>query len=584
MFSGRWWFAARRILPSGVVECSREFAEGFTAFAAIILPQAFATFTFTCCCSFDTVQTPARNGICLAKLNEIAMAATKEKEKAASKRKSEEKAKKAPNSEAQKASSLSQEFVVDSDEEDAAPEDRGVKKVVTPKRSKETAATAKKPAPAKAPSSSEEDDEDEEDDDDDDESMPDAPAPAKPTENQPPKVNGVKRTAEQQSEDDESEEDSEEEESDEPKAKRAKSGDEAESSEEEDDEEEEGNESSAEEAPVPAPAPVSRPRTQQAPPEPPKSIPAPPYDPPAGYAPLDFSNEAADDQFSEHSLASKQIWHITAPSNVPLSSVKEVALDSMKSAKVVLSHNGTDYVLNEATIGDDAPSVFVPGKDGYTPMKRRVDKTLHLQQKIVLPNLSKRQASQAEGSAAAADVAKAAVSTVRPQPKGLRMRYKPIGFGAGQPGMHLSAEEANGRAEQAGFQFPKTLGPSEPRMPTEVEKTVGGEAPAKKKKKKKDKANEVSADNHESSKQSVAGTELSRQKGTSETVALQPAKKVVMPETVDQDVEMVDADQAEKAGKGEKDEKIRKEEKARLKEEKRKRKEAKAKAKEAAVL
>ncbi|KAM0715846.1 hypothetical protein Q7P37_008360 [Cladosporium fusiforme] len=254
------------------------------------------------------------------------------------------------------------------------------------------------------------------------------------------KTNGKKRKS-----DESSSEDSDEELPDAPESKKAKTD--SESSEEESSDEAEADKMDVDK-PAPPPAGMV------------SSVPAKPYDAPLGYTSLDTSSRAA---LSNAALQGKQVWHITAPANLPISSLTEVALGSIQSGKPVLSHKGLDYVLSEdkGAQSGNATLVLLPEKDGYKPISQPVSKTLHLRQHVVLPNLSEKQASDATGSNAAGDVARPAVAAVRPQPKGMKMRYRPPGFGSGDPGRIGSGSESESEVEpvgkEAAFQFPKKL-------------------------------------------------------------------------------------------------------------------------------
>ncbi|KAK4549182.1 hypothetical protein LTR36_007640 [Oleoguttula mirabilis] len=492
------------------------------------------------------------------------------------------KAPKAPKAAVPKPAHLSQQYVADSDDEDAPPEDKGVKKVTTPAIPSKSQGKPKKKAdkaqPAPQPPS--ESETETESSDEDDIAPPTADVARSPLP-ESTKINGVKRKAEEQSSSEEESVESEEEVSDEPAVKKVRTDgpvEKAAASEEEDSDESEEEESdeSKEEAGAPQPAlPPSRPKGRTAPtrPDTTEPIPAQPFETPAGYVPVDMERPATGTPYSTASLAGKQIWHIIAPSDVPLSSVTEVALDAIQSGRPLLTHNGVEYTLNEDAAGNEQEAVLLPGNDGYMATQQRVEKTLHLQQKITLPNLSTRQASLTTGSAAAGDIAQASVQTIRPQPKGLRMRYKPSGFGPGKPGMlgsgSDSADEAERPAGSASFQFPRALGAHS----TSGHQTGegGGRTPddgastKKPKKKRKEKQKEIVADSGnvgEGTREAHAGAEASHETGTSTSPSFTPIKKVVMPEVAEKpDVLMTDGVASEKNSK---------EEKARRKEEKRK--------------
>ena len=291
------------------------------------------------------------------------------------------------------------------------------------------------------------------------------PALKKP-EGTSPKVNGVKRKAGEESSSGESsgsEESEDEDESkeglDEPEPKKAKmnstdSSDQSSEDASEDAAEDGSGDENAKSTPKPAEQPVQPVIA---------AIPAKTFRPPEGYTALSPEQLTHDTAFSHAMLDGKQIWHITAPSNVPLSSITEVALDAVQSSQTVLTHKGVDYALNEdRSKGKDAATVLVPTRDGYEQAQQKVSRVLQLQQKITLPNLSMRQANPLTGSKAAGDIAEAAVTRLRPQPKGLRMRYRPPGFGAGKPGRIGSGSESTDEDENPApgpaFQFPRALG------------------------------------------------------------------------------------------------------------------------------
>ncbi|KAK6005896.1 hypothetical protein QM012_007538 [Aureobasidium pullulans] len=218
-------------------------------------------------------------------------------------------------------------------------------------------------------------------------------------------------------------------------------------------EEEESDDSDVEmaDADKPAAAPA-RAAGQAAAPEATKIVPPQPFVPPPGYKALNTKTALAKtvtSLFDPSTLASKQIWHITAPSSVPLSQIKSVSLSAIQSHQTILSHNGTDYNLSEEPTNN--ARVLVPSSktDAYTTIEIPVSKSLHLQQTINLPNLSAYQADPTTGSNAAANLKTPAISTPRPQPKGMRMRYKPPGFGDSDPGVIGSSEdESDANAKQ----------------------------------------------------------------------------------------------------------------------------------------
>ena len=409
----------------------------------------------------------------------------------------------------------------------------------------------------------------------------------KKAEKTPPKVNGVKRRASGQSPSGEESEQEESEGEDEPQRKKAKT-DSATSS-------EEGSDDESERA---ASRDVEKPAQASLDP-----IPSKLFKPPQGYTVLDPALLANTTALSPANLKGKQIWHITAPSNLPLSSITRLSLDAIQSGAPVLTHKGVEYVLKSDASHTATPTVLLPTAAGYENLAPEsniaVERTLQLQQKIILPNLTVRQASQVMGSRAAADVALPSVSSVRPQPKGLRMRYKPPGFGAGRPGMIGSGSDEEREDEQLNarptFQFPRALGAHglstqrESRGGDVEMADVDGDAGRSESQKLEKKKKKKRKDKHDNGP--AGSTEPSKINGVSKPI--EPAAAPPAAESSYSTVEIPAKTSKEKPvaapptstlpnGTAPAETLQSKEEKARRKEEKRARKEAKRKAKEAA--
>ncbi|RDW67981.1 hypothetical protein BP6252_09377 [Coleophoma cylindrospora] len=212
----------------------------------------------------------------------------------------------------------------------------------------------------------------------------------------------------------------------------SESEEESESQEESD--EEESNGSSA--APMP---------TQQiAKPSAPKTVSfkeAPPFVPPKGFESkkLDGESFKSSKLFTKSNLEGKQIWYITAPASVPISAIEEVSLKAMKKGKPAVTHNGEDYGFVEDTEDKTYTKILVPNgsEDGYKATSNAVDQVLHLRHIVQLPSI------HGETDESPTTSSRATVPTRRPirqQPQGLKMRFTPIGFGSGTPGVIGSTE------------------------------------------------------------------------------------------------------------------------------------------------
>ncbi|KAF2096340.1 hypothetical protein NA57DRAFT_77945 [Rhizodiscina lignyota] len=152
-----------------------------------------------------------------------------------------------------------------------------------------------------------------------------------------------------------------------------------------------------------------------------------PFHPPPGFKvvrPSDTSASMAD----LHSAikAGHQIWHISAPKGVPVTSIKEMALQKALQGEPVLTFKDIDYCFN-AEDQQNSSKLLIPNSDGYGASPVNITQTLCLQQVVKLPNLSAKQADPLRGSDAAAPLRAPAIKRKREQPGGLRMRFQPIG-------------------------------------------------------------------------------------------------------------------------------------------------------------
>ncbi|KAG4416156.1 hypothetical protein IFR04_010675 [Cadophora malorum] len=151
-----------------------------------------------------------------------------------------------------------------------------------------------------------------------------------------------------------------------------------------------------------------------------------PYQPPPGFDLVSLNGTSrASQMLKKSSLEGKQIWYFTAPASVPISSVKTMSLLDAKNGKPILTHEGDDYgFMTDSAEDTTYTRILVPGSDaGYKATSKSIDHVFHLQQVARDPT--------------AANPARATIPAkkpVRQQPRGLRMRFHPIGFGAAKPG------------------------------------------------------------------------------------------------------------------------------------------------------
>ncbi|OQN98811.1 hypothetical protein B0A48_15157 [Cryoendolithus antarcticus] len=191
----------------------------------------------------------------------------------------------------------------------------------------------------------------------------------------------------------------------------------------------------------------------------PPSLPTQPLLAPPGYTRVPTLPTSS---IPRSSLAGKQIWHITAPSHLPISALTEASFEVIEKGTPVLTHKSARYSLT-ALPSAAATTVLLPTSEGYTPVSQPISRTLQMREVVELPELSGKQASQVTGSEKAAEIKLPAISRVREQPRGLKMRYRPPGFGKGEAGRIGSGsesedDEAEGPMADTGKGFRKAKG------------------------------------------------------------------------------------------------------------------------------
>ncbi|KAL1959803.1 hypothetical protein VTO42DRAFT_948 [Malbranchea cinnamomea] len=182
------------------------------------------------------------------------------------------------------------------------------------------------------------------------------------------------------------------------------------------------------------------------------SIPAKPYTPPEGFQSRQkYPSKSSGISKSFSNLSGKQIWHITAPAGVPLTSIQELALDVVATGQSVLTHKGVDYRLREDQLGSEKTKILlVPDQDGkiYRRNPLPVVQTFHIEQIASVPNNATLTAAGAESAI------QKLTKPLPSKPKHLRMRYKPIGSIDGGPETVGSSSEES-EMEDVTFQVPK---------------------------------------------------------------------------------------------------------------------------------
>jgi hypothetical protein len=153
-------------------------------------------------------------------------------------------------------------------------------------------------------------------------------------------------------------------------------------------------------------------------------------------------------------LKGKGLWHITAPASVPLTLIEQFALDAIGSGERVLSIKGDDYRFRPEVIRPDNQRRLLlldRATKSYKATPHAISQTLHVQQ-IVDPPQAFDQ-SEEQQRLALEEVAGMPYS----QPKGMRMRFRPIGTEDAPPETIGTSSSDESDPGEAVFQVPLGL-------------------------------------------------------------------------------------------------------------------------------
>ncbi|KAJ6782914.1 hypothetical protein PWT90_09571 [Aphanocladium album] len=148
------------------------------------------------------------------------------------------------------------------------------------------------------------------------------------------------------------------------------------------------------------------------------------------FMPPDFELRKGDQQSngqdvarvcSEANLQGKQLWYFTLPANIPVSVVEnlEFPMDKSQQSGSILSHDGQDYGISfDSMAPTKSIQILIPSGDGstYKPTHRTVDEVMQI-----------RRITQVGATTATPAAVGSSIKVPRPQPKGLKARFQPIG-------------------------------------------------------------------------------------------------------------------------------------------------------------
>ncbi|KAL0939543.1 uncharacterized protein CTRU02_206153 [Colletotrichum truncatum] len=128
------------------------------------------------------------------------------------------------------------------------------------------------------------------------------------------------------------------------------------------------------------------------------------------------------DFFTKAKLDGKQLWYFTAPASMPINVIEkvEIPMDKAKKGDAIFKHNSEDYTVGFEGEASTSIQLLIPNKKGtrYESASQKVENVFHIKRVTQLPGGDPRVNTRAltnEQNAA------------RPQPAGLKARFRPIG-------------------------------------------------------------------------------------------------------------------------------------------------------------
>lgn len=175
------------------------------------------------------------------------------------------------------------------------------------------------------------------------------------------------------------------------------------------------------------------------------NVPGPqPYKPPKGFQSAKKQSPPSSNVSSLLSdLRGKQVIHITAPSYLPLSKVKEISMSKIMKGEPILGYEGKSYGIPAESFNDDQSEgktllVFDPKTQTYSKKADTIP-SYHVQEMVHVPEADK----------AAVEALRDTVKPARPQPKGLKMRFRPVGSLPAPPEVLGSDSESDAAPSKA---------------------------------------------------------------------------------------------------------------------------------------
>lgn len=169
------------------------------------------------------------------------------------------------------------------------------------------------------------------------------------------------------------------------------------------------------------------------------SRPAKAFKPPSGFKPVKRQSPPSSEATSILSNTSgKQVFHITAPSFLPLSKVKEVSLGKVLQGEPVLAYDGVNYGIppgnmSQGDLSEKKILLYDSKSESYYSAPVHNIPSYHIQEIISVPQTAVNNPDSIPDK------------PTRKQPKNLKMRFRPLGSSDAPPEtIGTSSEESEG--------------------------------------------------------------------------------------------------------------------------------------------
>ncbi|EXJ60125.1 hypothetical protein A1O7_04277 [Cladophialophora yegresii CBS 114405] len=157
------------------------------------------------------------------------------------------------------------------------------------------------------------------------------------------------------------------------------------------------------------------------------AIPAKPFKAPKGYEPIALSPSDTSPTVRQfHDLSEKEVWLIAAPEDVPVESIKELAVDAVMRGQPIINHNGIAYGMQPLSSKNE--TVLLP---------QAADARYHQAEKNIERSFIMREVNNQDKVPSQEDTPQTFTATrpgkpkeIRQQPEGLKKRYTPPGVSA----------------------------------------------------------------------------------------------------------------------------------------------------------